>query len=314
MKKESYKAAYEREKCARQQAEDLLEKHSRELYYANKSLKAAYEELKSQKAQLVHSEKLASIGQLAAGVAHEINNPSAYVKSNIVTIKQYVGSIVGSFLELEQLVRSVHGKPNGCNLVDALNEIREKYDLEYVLEDVQESIADTLDGIDRIEDIVKSLKDFSRPDQKEPECFDINACIENTLKVAKNQTKYKADIVTNFSPLPEIYGQPGSMGQVFLNLLVNAAQAIDVYGKIEITTQQLDGYIHINIQDDGCGIEDENLLKVFDPFFTTKDVGAGTGLGLSISQSIIENHGGRIFMTSKVGQGTCFDISLPVAN
>jgi len=315
LQNDSYKNAYERQKQARQHAESLLESRSKELYTLNEDLIKAYNKLKDQKAQLVHNEKLASIGQLAAGIAHEINNPAAYVKSNVNTLKNYVQSIAGAFKEYESMFAScVDDKLCDTSISEKCADIREKYDIEFVLDDLEDTIDDTMDGLERIEDIVKSLKDFSRPDQADPVRYNINDCLENTIKVVWNQVKYKADLEKSFAELPDSYGQPGSMGQVFLNLIVNSAQAIEDFGTISLTTRATGSHIEVIIKDSGSGIARENLNKIFDPFFTTKEIGKGTGLGLSISSNIVKKQGGTIEVESVQGVGTTFKVTLPIAD
>ena len=309
----SYKVAYERQKVAREQAEQLLESRSKELYALNQDLTNAYDKLKNQKAQLVHNEKLASIGQLAAGVAHEINNPAAYVKSNVNTLKRYVESLASAVKDYESILQNcVDEKVCDISMLEKKQKINDEYDVDFVLEDLGDTILDTMDGLERIEDIVKSLKDFSRPDQADPVRFHVNDCIVNTIKVVWNQIKYKAKLEKELGELPFIYGQPGSLGQVFLNLIVNAAHAIEEFGQIDISTTVVGSEIEINIEDNGCGIEPDNMQKIFDPFFTTKEIGKGTGLGLSISNSIVQKEGGRIEVDSTLGEGTCFSIYLPI--
>lgn len=310
---DNYKNAYERQKQARQQAESLLESRSKELYTLNEDLITAYNKLKDQKAQLVHNEKLASIGQLAAGIAHEINNPAAYVKSNVNTLKSYIQSVAAAFKQYEDVISTcVDDKLCDTTFSKKFKEIREQHDIEFVLDDLEDTITDTMEGLERIEDIVKSLKDFSRPDQADPVRYNINECLENTIKVVWNQIKYKIELEKDFAELPDVYGQPGSMGQVFLNLIVNAAQAIDGSGNISISTRVVGQSIEIKIQDNGLGISATNLSKIFDPFFTTKEIGEGTGLGLSISTNIVKKQGGSIDVDSEVGIGTTFKIVLPI--
>lgn len=308
-----YKAAYERQTKAREMAEEQLENRSRELYDLNQNLMSALNKLKDQKTQLVHNEKLAGIGQLAAGIAHEINNPSAYVKSNVNSLKRYIESLGSAFQEFESILTTCVGDGKcDTSLLEERNAIYKRHDIEFVLGDLDDTINDTMEGLDRIEDIVTSLKDFSRPDQIEPVHFNINDCIENTIKVAWNQIKYKCKLQKNLSPVPDLRGQPGSMGQVFLNLLINASHAIEDFGDIVIDTAVKDNNIEISIQDTGCGIDPGDTLKIFDPFFTTKPDGKGTGLGLSISNTIVKKHGGRMAVESQPGEGTCFKIFLPV--
>ncbi|WP_188150712.1 sensor histidine kinase [Teredinibacter waterburyi] len=313
MANEDYKAAYERQRRAREKAEQLLEDRTGELHEAHGSLLQAYNRLKNQKAQLVHNEKLASIGQLAAGVAHEINTPAAYVKGNVLLTKRYFEMVLTAVCDYELLLKDcVAGKVTPEDISARQQAIKKTADLTYLAEDIPEMMADTLQGIERIENIVTSLKDFSRPDQAEAVMFDLNACVDNTLKVAWNQIKYKAELHTSFAELPEIPGQPGSLSQVFLNLLVNAAHAITDFGEIWVNTYVEKEFAVVEIIDNGDGIPEDIKTKIFDPFFTTKEVGKGTGLGLSITDSIIKKHGGRIGLESEVGKGTTFKVFLPL--
>lgn len=308
-----YKAAYERQKKAREHAEALLEARSRELYGANQSLMNTLEKIKNQKAQILHQEKLASIGQLAAGVAHEINNPAAFVKSNMGAIKRYIVAIKEAFKESEALLMEV-AKEDKEYVEEKWNSLKKKLDLDYILDDFKEVVEDTFDGVDRIEDIVRSLKNFSRPDQGKAVRFNVNTCIENTLKVVWSQIKYNANLDKYLQDVPDVMGQPGSMGQVFLNLLVNAAQAIEEDGGIIRLTTEVDGdFVAVTIADNGCGISPENINRIFDPFFSTKKEGEGTGLGLAISHGIVRKNGGSMTVESEVGKGTTFIVRLPLA-
>ncbi len=301
-----YKAAYLRQKKAREKAEELLENRSRELYDSNRSLMQAYEKLKSQKAQLLHQEKLASIGQLSAGVAHEINNPAGFVKSNLNSLKSYLRDIKDYLVETDILAGQT---PELKNTLDAL---KEKIDLEFVLNDIQELTNDSIDGMERVAAIVKSLKDFARPDCENPQPYSINDCIQNTLKLVNSEVKYHAEIKTDYGDIPDLRGQAGSMSQVFLNLIVNAAHAINENGIITISTRIEGQEVIASIEDNGSGIPEDIRRHIFDPFFTTKGVGTGTGLGLAISESIVRKHGGVIHVQSTVGVGTTFNIHLPV--
>jgi len=298
-----YKAAYARQKKAREQADKLLEDKSRELYEANTTLTSAYNRLKQQKTQLLHQEKLASIGQLAAGVAHEINNPSAYVKSNLTSLNRYRTKFLAFLSELQEELNQ--GK------TISYTELSEKHTLDFLMEDFEDIINDSIMGMDKIASIVRSLRDFSRPDSDEKKLFNPNDAVKNTLKLVWNELKYKAEIVEEYNDLPDIYGFAGGFSQVILNLLINASHAIPEKGTIAISTSTIEGGIKVIVSDTGHGIAPKDLLKIFDPFFTTKDPGKGTGLGLSISQNIIEKHGGRLLASSEIGKGTTFTIELP---
>lgn len=297
-----YKAAYERQKKAREEAEEILENRSRELYEANQSLITAYEKLKHQKAQILHQEKLASIGQLSAGVAHEINNPTGYVKSNLSTLQEYFKSLSDAWEDIEKTKLDTQ----------VLGTIKKKYDLEYILEDLNDLLSDSIGGLSHIENIVNSLKNFARPDSQDHQMFCINECLKNTVKLVSNEIKYKANILFDLKEVPQIQGQQGSLSQVFLNMIMNASQAMDSFGDIHLRSYKNAEEIIIEIEDTGTGVSPEAIQKIFDPFYTTKDVGVGTGLGLSVSHGIVKKHHGRIHVDSQMGIGTKFTVHLPI--
>lgn len=259
-------------------------------------LKRAEELLKEKEKQMVQTEKLASLGMLVVGVAHEINNPIGYVSSNMETLNDYVNLLKKVFETHKELVASLPTEDG----------------LDYVLEDIDHIFSDTLTGFQKIQEIVQNLKDFARVDQSQKTEADINAGIDFVLKMIKGKLTKNCLIRKDFSQLPSIKCYPGKLNQVFMNLLINAAQAIPEVGTITIKTEALDAYISIQIADTGMGIPQENLSKLFDPFFTTKPVDQGTGMGLSISYGIIQEHGGSLEVDSKVGKGTTFTIRLPI--
>lgn len=309
-----YKAAYERQKLARERAENMLEQRSRSLYETNESLKRAYEKLKNQKSQLIHQEKLASIGQLAAGVAHEINNPVGFIRSNLMTLGRYVEqaaevvsvyqSALSDIFEAEEV--------RFARQLDSVAAIEERFDIDYILDDLPKVVADSVSGTDRVAEIVQGLKSFARADADQMELLDVVACLENTLKLVQNEIKYKAEVKLALKQVPLTMGYPGNFSQVILNLLVNAAQAIKEFGEIELSVCQEGGEILIQVSDNGCGMSADAIDRIFDPFFTTKPVGEGTGLGLAISLGIIKKHNGSISVESEPNQGTTFSIRLPI--
>lgn len=308
-----YKAAYERQKRARAQAEDILEVKSRELYEKNQALLDAYHTLKHQKTQLLHQEKLASIGQLAAGVAHEINNPTGFVKSNLHSLFNYFNNMVQLIDFFDQHVNTFQKDgllPEKFQL--DLELAKQTSDWEYIQQDFNDLFTESLTGLARIEDIVKSLKSFARPDSAEQSLYNINDCIQNTVKLVWSELKYKAELRYELEPVPDSYGYPGEISQIILNLLVNAAQAIVDSGTITIATYHMDDTIVFQVSDVGAGIKEEDLYRIFDPFFTTKDIDTGTGLGLSITHGIVKKHGGDIEVNSLEGHGTTFTIALPI--
>ena len=259
--------------------------------------------------QLLQSEKMASIGQLAAGVAHEINNPIGFVNSNMGTLRHYVGTLLSV---IDAYGQAVQQAAPGSPLAAQIEAIGRKADLGYLKEDIADLVSESMDGLKRVKDIVQALKDFSHVGQMDWQYADVHSGIDTTLNIVANEIKYKATVEKHYGKLPEIKCLASQLNQVFMNLLVNAAQAIQSKGVITIATGSSEGWVWIRISDNGCGIAPENLKRVFEPFFTTKPVGSGTGLGLSLSYSIVNKHGGRIDVASKPGVGTVFTIRLPV--
>lgn len=276
------------------------------------------DDYKKAQAQLLQSEKMASVGQLAAGVAHEINNPTGYISSNLKTLADYEDDIRKVMDAYHQLVESLRKLP-ADRPPAALNEqlrrvaaLEKELDIGFVMNDLRDLTKECQEGTERIKKIILDLKDFAHPGNDKIQEADINKGIESTLNVVWNELKYKATVTKNLGDLPSIRCLPHQLNQVFMNLLVNAAQAIEEKGEISVTTRAVNGYVEIKISDTGCGIPPENLNKVFDPFFTTKQVGSGTGLGLNVSYNIIKKHNGSIQVESRVGKGTTFTIRLPV--
>ncbi len=262
----------------------------------NEEMRAMNERLQATQQQLLQSEKMASIGQLAAGVAHEINNPVGYVYSNVGTLKGYVE-------ELLRVVRHLGGQGEGP---------APQCDIDFLEEDIPQLIAETREGLDRVKKIVQDLKDFSRVDKSESwEEANLVKGLESTLNIVQNEVKYKATVVKELVPLPDVPCLPTQLNQVFMNLLVNAAQAIPSKGTITLRSGFDDACVWIEVADDGCGMPPDVQARIFEPFFTTKPVGKGTGLGLSVSYSIVQKHNGRIELRSAAGQGTSFRVVLP---
>ena len=251
---------------------------------------------------------MASIGQLAAGVAHEINNPMGFITSNLGTLARYQQKL----FEYQQTLENFLDEAGNEAIKQRAFEQRKKLKIDYLRDDIDDLLSESKEGAERVRDIVQNLKGFSRVDQAEYANVDLNDCLDKTLSIAANEIKYKAQVEKDYGALPLISCFPQQLNQVFLNLLVNAAQAIEGKGVICISTHDLGEWVQIDITDNGSGIPAENLEKIFEPFFTTKEVGKGTGLGMSISYEIIQKHGGDIQVASEVGQGTTFSITLPV--
>ena len=272
-------------------------------------------ELQRAKDQLVQSEKLASIGQLAAGVAHEINNPVGYVFSNFGTLAKYLDDLFRMLAAYEAAEGQLAGTPAG----EQLAALRAEIELDYLKEDVPQLMNESREGISRVRKIVQDLKDFSHVDaRREWEWTDLHRGIDSTLNIVNNEIKYKADVVKAYGELPQVQCLSSELNQVFMNLLVNAAHAMPGgqgrRGTIHIRSGVEGGgsEVWVEIEDDGCGIAKENLGRIFDPFFTTKAVGQGTGLGLSLSYGIVKKHHGRMDVDSEPGRGTRFRVTVPV--
>ena len=280
----------------------------------NEELKALNHQLQDTQSMLLQSEKMSSIGQLAAGVAHEINNPIGYVYSNLGTLEKYVQDTFGMIDLYEQAEEAI----TDAGVRSKLKAAKDKLDIGFLKEDLRALMNESRDGITRVKQIVQNLKDFSHVDASDEWHFaDLHKGLDSTLNIVNNEIKYKAEVVREYGELPEIECMPSQLNQVFMNLLVNASHAIEERGTITIRTGathngQQGGEVWVEVADTGKGIAPEHLKKIFDPFFTTKPVGKGTGLGLSLSYGIIQKHHGRIEVHSEVGKGTTFRVCLPV--
>lgn len=280
-----------------------------ELQRMNDALQKAYSELQQTQAQAIQQEKMASIGQLAAGVAHEINNPMGFISSNLTTMDKYIQKIKDFE---DAMLSSLHDCGNH-SIIASLDELRRSLKIDYIMNDIHSLLAESQDGAQRVRCIVRDLKSFSHQDETECAPFNINGCLDSTLNMARNEVKYVAEVERDYDQaLPLLNCYPQKLSQVFMNLIVNAAHAIEGHGIIRIRTFSEDYNIVVCISDTGKGIPPENLPHIFEPFFTTKEVGKGTGLGLAISYDIIKKHGGSIDVESEVGLGTTFTIRLPI--
>ena len=269
--------------------------------------------------QIICQEKMAGIGQLSAGIAHEINNPLGFVKSNIYTLKSYkdkIKKLLELYFRIEEDLEDYDKNLYQTNLSEII-EYKNKNKIKLIFDDIDDIISESKDGINRIENIVKSLLGFARKaSSSEFNQYDINSNIKSTITIAYNEIKYYAKVEENLEEVPTIRALEGEINQVLLNILVNAAHAIrlkGIQGIIKIHTYCENNHVKCEISDNGTGISEENINNVFNPFFTTKPVGMGTGLGLSISHDIIVNkHSGSIEVNSELGKGTTFIISLPI--
>ncbi|MBN1795515.1 MAG: response regulator [Sedimentisphaerales bacterium] len=292
------------------------------LVKANKELEKANREMKMMQSQLVQNEKLASIGQLAAGVAHEMNTPVGFVASNFVTLRKYIVRFQAMFGEYEDLINEIkkHKNKKYEDKIKAIEQSWKELRMDFIQEDIQSLFNESSEGFERVTSIIQNLRDFSHIDKGEDfDEYDLNKAINTTLKVAKNEIKYNAEIQTDLCETLPVWCNKGQVNQVFLNILVNAAQAIKSKeqkekGNILIKTYARDKWGVCEISDDGTGIPPHILNKIFDPFFTTKPAGKGTGLGLSVSYDIIVNkQNGQLLVESQVDKGTKFTIKLPLS-
>jgi PAS domain S-box-containing protein len=271
----------------------------------------ANQRLSDMQLQLLQSEKMASIGQLASGVAHEINNPIGFVKSNLGSLAGYVDSLLEIVRAYEQVER-LHGEAVEPAL-QAIEQRKKDIDYAYVVEDVRKLIDESVEGVQRVSQIVLDLKNFSRTGDVSAQPADLQAGIESTINVVWNQLKYKVDVVREYAPLPLVSCVASQINQVVMNLLTNAEQAISGRGTITVRTGVQADTVWFEVQDTGCGIAPDKQARIFEPFYTSKPVGQGTGLGLSISFGIVQRHGGSITVQSAPGAGSTFRVTLPIA-
>jgi PAS domain S-box-containing protein len=289
-----------------------LESANSKLCQVTCELEKTLSELKSAQSSILQQEKMASIGQLAAGVAHEINNPMGFIISNLNSLKKYTDKLV-EFMNLQSAAIDQLAPQAGVDAIAAEMQTRKKtLKIDYILEDLGDMVDESLDGAERVKKIVQDLKSFSRLDESELKPADINEGLESTLHIVWNDLKYKATVRKEYGDIPLTVCNLGQLNQVFVNLLINAAQAIETKGEILVKTTSNNDHITITIADTGIGIAADKVGRVFEPFYTTKEVGRGTGLGLSIAYDIVKKHKGEIWAESEVGKGTTFTISIPI--
>jgi signal transduction histidine kinase len=262
--------------------------------------------LQEEQKHLLQSEKMASIGQLAAGVAHEINNPVGFVNSNLGTLQHYAEEML--------TLLAAYGRVEGSLTEDALQEIsrlKKEIDVAFLREDIGNLLSESLDGLQNVKRIVQDLRDFSRIDKSERLWANLETGLDSALDVVWNELKHKATVVKEYGNAPQIECFPSQLNQVFMNLLINAAHAIEDQGQITMRTGHDGENVWVEVEDTGKGIEPEHLGRIFEPFFTTKPVGKGTGLGLSLAYAIVNKHGGRLEVSSELGKGSIFRVLLP---
>ena len=305
----------------KKKAEEELKKANEELIANERALKnimqdmrETHEKLKKTQAQLIQSEKLASLGELSAGIAHEINNPLGFIDNNIVILEEYIDSYKEILQAVDVLKQAVSDKnfEKASDMIGQINTLGEKVNIEFINSDIKDLMCQSKNGTERIKKIVQDLKTFTRKDEGLMEINDLEKIMDGVINIVWNEIKYTAELKKNYGGLPPVRCNAQKIGQVFVNLLVNATQAIKEKGEILIRTYPADPYVCIEISDTGCGINREEIARIFDPFFTTKKVGEGTGLGLSISYDLVKQHKGNIEVESEVGKGTTFTVKLPM--
>lgn len=279
----------------------------KEIADKNSELEHAHTLLKNTHVQMLEQEKMASIGQLASGVAHEINNPIGFITSNLSTLGKYLARITDYCAVSDQALANVGG-----SVKEEVTAARARLKIEYVLNDTQQLIAESMDGAIRVKNIVDDLKSLARTDTQEMVRADLNKVLESALNIANNEIKYVADVTRMLGTLPAVLCNPQQLSQVFINLLTNAGQAMEGHGVITIRSWCENDCVCVSVADTGTGIPENIRSRIFEPFFTTKDVGKGTGLGLSISYDILQKHGGEISVESRVDGGSIFIVRLPV--
>lgn len=284
-----------------------VQERTKELSNKNNELNSAYEELKDAQSLLVHNEKMRSLGELVAGVAHELNNPINFIYGNMVHLKEYTNNLV----EIISKYESLKGEGEEEKYKE-INAYKEEVDYEFLQEDISDLIQSCTDGAERSKQIILQLKDFSRLDQSEIKSINLNESIDSTLNILNSKYKNKVNIVREYGDIPMFDCFAGQMNQVFMNILDNAAQAVEGTGDVIIRTKTADNNMIIEFEDTGDGMEEDVMEKIFDPFFTTKEVGAGSGMGLSITYKIIKSHNGTINVESELGKGTKFTVKIPL--
>lgn len=288
------------ERCA---AENALRQRNTELETANRRIAETH-------VQLLQSEKLASVGQLAAGIAHEINNPLAYVHSNLSSLGHYARGMLDL---LDAYETTEGGGTNGPDALRRLTHLKRAANTDLMRKDLPSLLTESSDGLARVERIVRDLREFTRVDRSGREATDIHECIEQTLSISAHQIEAKAKVVREYGDVPLVECVPAQINQALLNLLLNAAQSIETRGTITIRTDADGDFARIAVADTGKGIDPAHIDRIFDPFFTTRDVGSGMGLGLSMVHCVAKQHGGRIDVDSVPGRGTVFTLWLPVS-
>ncbi|MBF0331402.1 MAG: PAS domain S-box protein [Candidatus Omnitrophica bacterium] len=298
-----------------------VEAANKALWQKHQAMMRMMEELNesNRKVELIHSkfvfvERMASLGQLAAGVAHEINNPMGYIVNNLNALGDYtekIEELLKTYSELEESLRSQQEAPK-TDMLWLVEEMKQAVDVNFIIADLRKLLLETHQGAERIKRIVDDLRAFARNDKMVPEYAQVHEIMESAVNIVWSELKYKAKVTRKFSGTCGLYCYPGQLEQVFINLLINAAHAITHQGEIVLEIAEVEDSVVVRVTDNGCGIPSELQMKIFEPFFTTKETGSGTGLGLSIAYGIIQKHHGDITVSSEAGLGTTFTVKLPM--
>ncbi|MBQ4850196.1 sensor histidine kinase [Pseudoalteromonas sp. MMG012] len=309
----NYKKAYLREKAARDELESLLEDKTRALFNTNQALEEKIDQLQNQQAILMQTEKMATLGTLSAGVAHEINNPLAYATSNLESIRYLTPTLV-SLIKLAQQVMAQTVSEQ--QVKEVLIQLDQEQSFNFVLEDLDELLDDTHEGLQRISAIVNNLLSFARPKNNLMAMADLTESLDGALKLLTNQLK-NCKVTCNTDPLPLSYFNLAATNQIFVNLLLNAKYACDLvegqYAQINVEVSSDTENIYVEVSDNGCGMDENTVNRIFEPFFTTKPVGEGTGMGMAIVYGIVKEHRGEIQVQSKLNEGTRVLCHFPIA-
>lgn len=306
---------------ANQALEARVAERTRELAQTNEHLQAeqaalqtSLSKLEQTQQQLLQAEKMAAVGQLAAGVAHEINNPVGFVSSNLATLATYAGRLF-ELTDAQAAALQACGPQPASAATARLKQAVTEADVDFMRQDMPDLLAESAQGLQRVKRIVNDLREFARTDHADWQPADLNQCLESSLNAVWNDIKFKADITRDLSPLPPVTCIASQMGQVFLNLLVNAGQAIQAHGSIRLASGTFDRdgqpWVWVEVADSGCGMSATVQRRIFEPFFTTKPVGTGTGMGLSVAWEIVQRHHGSLSVRSTEGQGSTFRCELP---
>ncbi|MDD2342461.1 MAG: ATP-binding protein [Tolumonas sp.] len=271
--------------------------------------KELIQKLEESDRQLRQSEKLASIGQLAAGIAHEINNPMGFITSNLSSLQRYFTHL----FQLIALYEKSSAEPADPVLPQQIQSLRDEIDIDFLKEDIGPLFQDSIEGAVRVRRIIQDLLHFSRAGENYWEWANLQDGLNSTLNILSNELKYKADVIREYGDIPQVHCMPAQLNQVFMNMLLNAVHSIDIHGEIRVKTGVHQNQVYISIADTGSGMSQEVKAKIFDPFFTTKRLGTGTGLGLSVAYGIIKKHQGHIDVQSEPGQGSVFTVWLPLS-